>query len=121
MLSESEWKEKRKTLLDLYDKKNNLSKEEIEQLLKAELVKADETEGFAENISDISKKYSLSVRESEVLAELAFGKSNFQIGESLFVSVSTVKKHVYSIFNKVGVNSRLQLLNMVFNRQEEVD
>ncbi|WP_407424945.1 response regulator transcription factor [Treponema sp.] len=115
MLNESEWEEKRVALLDLYVQKDTLSKEQIERLLKAELVISGEKESVAKFISDISKKFSLSIRESEVLEELALGKSNSQISETLFVSVSTVKKHIYSIFNKVGVNSRTQLLNLVYN------
>ena len=42
------------------------------------------------------------------------GRSNSDIGERLDVSVSTVKKHVYNIFNKAGVYSRTQLLSLVY-------
>lgn len=47
-------------------------------------------------------------------ARIADGRSNNDISEQIHVSLSTVKKHVYNIFNKVGVNSRTQLLNLVF-------
>lgn len=119
MLNESEWNEKKKVLVDIYERKNSLGKEEIESLLKSELVKDNGKEDFGENISCISEKYSLSVRESDVLKELSAGLSNSQISGVLSVSVSTVKKHVYSIFNKVGVNSRSQLLNMLFRNWEK--
>ena len=60
--------------------------------------------------------FSLSSRESDVLKLLADGFSNNAISELMNVSVSTVKKHVYNIFNKVGVNSRTQLLNMIYTK-----
>ena len=48
----------------------------------------------------------LTAREVEVLHLLAGGLSNHQIAERLVVSLPTVKTHVASIFNKLGVNSR---------------
>lgn len=49
----------------------------------------------------------LSERESEVLAELARGITNREIAEKLCISQATVKTHVLSIFNKLGVSSRM--------------
>jgi predicted ATPase/DNA-binding CsgD family transcriptional regulator len=48
----------------------------------------------------------LTPREREVLRLLAEGLTNPQIAERLVVSLPTVNKHVASIFNKLGVNSR---------------
>ena len=48
----------------------------------------------------------LTPREVEVLRLLAGGLTNPQIAERLVVSLPTVKTHVASIFNKLGVNSR---------------
>jgi len=50
----------------------------------------------------------LSTREVEVLALLAQGASNDEIGRRLHVAVSTVKRHVYNIFGKLGVKNRTQ-------------
>ncbi|MEL6616726.1 MAG: response regulator transcription factor, partial [Bacteroidota bacterium] len=50
----------------------------------------------------------LSTREQEVLAELAHGRSNAEIADRLFVSVSTVKKHINSIFEKLELRTRAQ-------------
>jgi NarL family two-component system response regulator LiaR len=50
----------------------------------------------------------LTVREMEVLRELAGGRSTEQIADSLFISVLTVRSHVKSILAKFGVHSKLE-------------
>jgi DNA-binding NarL/FixJ family response regulator len=50
----------------------------------------------------------LSAREAEVLALIALGKSNGQIGHELFLSVDTVKTYVRRLYAKLGVNNRAQ-------------
>jgi DNA-binding NarL/FixJ family response regulator len=46
---------------------------------------------------------SLTPRERDVLAEMAEGKSNRGIAESLFVTEAAVEKHVRGIFQKFGL------------------
>jgi DNA-binding NarL/FixJ family response regulator len=55
---------------------------------------------------DIEINVSLSDREAEVLRLLPEGYTNRQISEFLSISPNTVKTHVNSIFNKMGVNDR---------------
>ena len=50
----------------------------------------------------------LSPRERETLDLLALGHTNDEIAERLFVTVSTTKKHVVSIYEKLGVRTRAQ-------------
>ncbi len=50
----------------------------------------------------------LSKRETEVLKEMAKGKTNKEIAETLFVSEKTIKTHVSHIFFKLQVNDRTQ-------------
>ena len=50
----------------------------------------------------------LSRRECEVLALVADGLSNREIGETLFLSDRTVARHLTNIFHKIGVTSRTQ-------------
>jgi DNA-binding NarL/FixJ family response regulator len=47
----------------------------------------------------------LTVREREVLAEIASGKSNSAIAESLVLTKRAVEKHINSIFLKLGLAS----------------
>jgi two-component system, NarL family, response regulator LiaR len=51
---------------------------------------------------------SFSPREAEVLRLLAQGYTNQQIASELFLSTSTVKKHVQKIIGKLGVSDRTQ-------------
>ncbi|WP_022900987.1 response regulator transcription factor [Humibacter albus] len=52
----------------------------------------------------------LTIREAEVLALVAEGKSNTEIAASLFVSVATVKTHINSLFAKLHVRDRAQAI-----------
>lgn len=54
----------------------------------------------------------LSEREMDILKELATGKSYKAIGEKLFISPFTVRKHVSNIYNKLHVDSRIQVINV---------
>ena len=49
---------------------------------------------------------TLSGREREILNLLARGLTNLDIGRELFISEKTVRNHVTSIFEKLGVRSR---------------
>jgi LuxR family maltose regulon positive regulatory protein len=55
-------------------------------------------------------KEPLTQREYEVLQLLMDGASNREIAQQLVLSVNTVKKHVYNICGKLGVQSRTQAI-----------
>jgi DNA-binding CsgD family transcriptional regulator len=50
----------------------------------------------------------LTVREQEVLVQLGEGKNNTEIGVSLFIHERTVRTHLYNIFDKMHVETRLE-------------
>jgi two-component system NarL family response regulator len=50
----------------------------------------------------------LTTREQDVLRLLIQGRSNKEIGQALFISEDTVKKHVQTILLKLGVSDRTQ-------------
>ncbi|MPZ89083.1 MAG: response regulator [Nitriliruptorales bacterium] len=52
-----------------------------------------------------SKLARLTPREAEVLAEIAQGKNNHAIAQSLFLTERAVEKHINSIFSKLGLSS----------------
>ena len=72
--------------------KKLLSTFKLTKLIKTE-------DGLVEHLSD---------RELEVLRFIAAGLSNKKIMEELFISMSTVKTHLRSIYSKLDVNSRTQ-------------
>src|SRR3954469_14884994 len=53
--------------------------------------------------ADRSPLNELTAREREVLAEIAKGKSNTAIAESLFLTKRAVEKHINAIFLKLGL------------------
>jgi DNA-binding NarL/FixJ family response regulator len=54
----------------------------------------------------------LSPRETEVLALVAEGCSNREIGRRLFVGEATVKTHLLHVFEKLGVNDRTRAVTL---------
>jgi predicted ATPase/DNA-binding CsgD family transcriptional regulator len=60
----------------------------------------------------------LSRREMEVAELVADGATNAQVAARLFVSERTVESHLRSIFNKLGVDTRLQLARWFASTRE---
>jgi DNA-binding NarL/FixJ family response regulator len=56
------------------------------------------------------KLVELSPREIEVLEQLSKGLNNKRIADNLFLSVSTVKKHIENIFTKLQVHNRIEAI-----------
>jgi DNA-binding CsgD family transcriptional regulator len=58
----------------------------------------------------LAHAYGLTEREREVAAEAALGKSTRDIAGTLRISPFTVTDHLKSLYGKVGVNSRAELV-----------
>jgi len=59
-------------------------------------------------VASIQNEAGLTAREMEILALISIGANNDDIAEKLFISPHTVKTHLYHIFKKIKVPSRLQ-------------
>ncbi len=59
----------------------------------------------------------LTQRELEVLALVVQGLSNQEIADYLVVSLGTVKFHMGNIFNKLGVQSRVEAVTLALQRK----
>jgi DNA-binding NarL/FixJ family response regulator len=59
---------------------------------------------------------SLSKRETEVLALVARGLTNAEVGKELFISETTVKTHLLRIFGKLGVSDRTAAVTTALGR-----
>jgi DNA-binding CsgD family transcriptional regulator len=58
------------------------------------------------------RSLGLTARECEILALLASGQSNKELARSLQISPNTVKTHVASLYDKLGVQKRIQAVEM---------
>ena len=72
------------------------------------LMQEADLEGFYE-------RFELSKREREIARLMLTGKSNKEIAGELFVSTHTIKNHVYNIYQKLQVSSRLHFIRIVQN------
>lgn len=61
------------------------------------------------NCTDFMKKYELTRRECEILQLLFEGKENEEIAEELFISENTLRRHIYNMYTKIGIQHRWQL------------
>jgi DNA-binding NarL/FixJ family response regulator len=62
------------------------------------------------------REQRLTARELEVLAAVARGGSNAQIGAELFISEATVKTHLLRVFAKLGVDDRTRAVTVALER-----
>lgn len=69
--------------------------------------------GLEDCLDGIAKQYHLTTREREILALIYEGYSNPVIGEKLFITINTVKKHTHNIFEKLQVTSRTEVIHLI--------
>ncbi len=65
--------------------------------------------------TDKLNHFKITSRESEVLDLLIKGETYREISEKLFISVPTVKTHVSNIYQKMNINNKVELINLINN------
>jgi DNA-binding NarL/FixJ family response regulator len=60
----------------------------------------------------VTQTVQFSKREAQVLELLSSGKTNRDIGKTLFISESTVKFHVHAILNKLDASNRTEAVSI---------
>jgi DNA-binding NarL/FixJ family response regulator len=70
----------------------------------------------AKLVSQVRGAGRLTARETDVLARIARGLSNPEIGRELFISEATVKSHVTGIFGKLSVKDRTAAVTVAIAR-----
>lgn len=77
----------------------------------------DVPEGAADPIglrcAIVSERYALSPRESEVLFAFAHGRNVAYLAERLVLSENTIRSHSKTLYTKLGVHSKQELLDLV--------
>jgi DNA-binding NarL/FixJ family response regulator len=61
----------------------------------------------------LAKIPTLTLREAEILCHVMAARRNTDIAGRLFISEKTVKNHISSIYDKLGIHNRLRLMNHV--------
>jgi len=64
-------------------------------------------------------EHCITKREEEVIQQVCEGKSNKEISKVLFISLQTVKDHIYRIYQKTNVKNRVQLINLIQSYKNE--
>ena len=60
-------------------------------------------------------KPTFTTREKQILGLVVMGMSNGEIGRKLYLAESTVKSHLSSAFNKLGVRSRNEATSLILD------
>ncbi len=72
-----------------------------------------------ERLNAIVERFEVSKRERDILELILEGKSNKEIEANLFISINTVKNHIYSLYRKLGVKSRGQLMHLILENDAD--
>ena len=74
------------------------------------------TQVLVEHLHEDDPVASLSGREREVFEELARGRSNSEIAAALHVGEATIRTHVASVLDKLGLRDRTQIIIYALKR-----
>lgn len=67
----------------------------------------------------IYEKYGLTGKERQVFEHAVGNLSNEEIADKMNISIHTVKKHFHSIYTKMGVTNRIQLLQDIPQKEKK--
>jgi len=57
--------------------------------------------------------YGLTPRESDIVSDLAEGRSNSEIADRQCISLKTVETHLYNVYRKMSIRNRVELVNRI--------
>jgi DNA-binding NarL/FixJ family response regulator len=76
--------------------------------LNVSTVKQSTNHSTDHSMDQSEKHHSFTEREREILLELATGKSNREIAQTLYLSEGTVKNYMSQVLNRLGMRDRTQ-------------
>jgi DNA-binding CsgD family transcriptional regulator len=68
-----------------------------------------------DDVDRFLRGYRLTAREREICACIVNGCSARQTGEKLFISEGTVKNHTKSVYRKIGIKGRMELMHLIWD------
>lgn len=69
----------------------------------------------APELASLFAAHGITKREAEIIELICEGKTNQEIADRLFISLTTVKDHNYVTFQKLGVRNRTELTRLVLD------
>ena len=76
------------------------------------------SDGHEEAVRRLSSQYDLTQRECDVMRLLSKGHTQKRIAQDLGLSINSVQTYAKSLYRKVGVHSRQDLIDCVRNAKE---
>jgi DNA-binding NarL/FixJ family response regulator len=70
----------------------------------------------SKNNPEVAKVAALTGREREVISLIGEGLRNKQIADRLFISEGTVRNHLTTVFSKLEVSDRFELLMYAYRQ-----
>lgn len=93
---------------------NRKFRKEIDKFIQNfEKSKEELSESDIIKISITIEKYNLSEREGEVFNLIVRGLTNKRIAEDLHISLNTVKYHIRNIYEKLNINSKNEVIEII--------
>ncbi len=75
---------------------------------------------FEQSCLILAEKWGLTRRESEIVALMAKGRDKQSIADKLYISEGTVKVHSRNIYQKMGIHSKQELIDLVESTEESI-
>ncbi|MCP4135552.1 MAG: PAS domain S-box protein [bacterium] len=69
----------------------------------------------------LQKRFGLTAREIQIVLNILSGTTNLEIAQKLGVTERTVKTHITNIYNKLTVNNKIELYNLLHDFNIEAD
>ncbi len=109
-----ELKAKIKTFIELKEAQRDSDMNEFEnKVARVIREKPDRKQEKTADVSNIIKKYNITIREKEIIDCIIAGMDNKDIAEKLFISANTVKRHIQNIYEKCQVENKIELFNLL--------
>lgn len=75
---------------------------------------------FEQSCLILAEKWGLTKRESEIVALMVKGRDKQSIAEKLYISDGTVKVHTRNIYQKMGIHSKQELIDLVESTEDSI-